>query len=144
MQVSLTFMNPMQSEDCYEKRMPTRTPDCSEECTVRRDQLDPFDLGNYTVEWQFVHCEDLWEQDGEYHTCDSFTLTDAERYVACEAPQSCVEDGDYCWFNSDCCTHNCNSVTGTCGGNCQNCPPGGTCWNGMCIPPSPVIIDVVR
>ena len=46
-QISLTFANSIQSENCRQKVDPNRTPYCSTECTVRRDSTDPFAMGAY-------------------------------------------------------------------------------------------------
>jgi hypothetical protein len=136
----------MQSAECYIKEEPTRTPYCSEECTLRQDRLDPFESGGFTTESQFVHCEDLWESDGLYHTCDSFTIIEAERYAQCEIP--CGNQWDTCLMYSDCC----DGLTCS-GGQCQPCQAEmvycgpGSYWNAQtcqCEPSnhSPILIDI--
>lgn len=56
MPVSLTLAKPRSAEDCEEKETPTRTPYCSEECTVRHDRthlshpaIGPLSLNSITV-----------------------------------------------------------------------------------------------
>lgn len=137
---SVNFTKAMQSEGCFTKQPPSRAPYCSQECTVRNDQLHHFQVGSFTVEFQFVHCEDLWEQDGQYHPCDSFTLVQAQRHAPCEIP--CGQMYDTCLMDSDCC-EGLTCEGGTCRGCPGGCPWGWVCFNGICSQGTPVLIDVL-
>lgn len=131
MQISLIFTKP-QSEDCNVKEPPRRTADCSEECTVRRDMTDPFVPGDFAIHWEYVHCEDLWESDGEYHLCDDTLLIDAQRYLECACPvTTCID----CYPAQNWCLY-----------PTEGCPDGyDPDYNSCCcyFTGSPIVVDVV-
>jgi len=134
-----SLVSPRPLVDCFQKDTPNRTPNCSAECTVRHDRLEDFFIGTYALEDQVVGCEDLWEADGEYHPCDSFTQVEAERFTPCQIP--CGNTYGTCLMDTDCCAGlGCN------GGQCQGCPggcPAGfQCYEGVCTQHSPIVIDV--
>lgn len=56
--------------------------------------------------------------------------------------EGCSPYDGYCSFNGDCCEGLTCSETSRCEG-CGTCPPNWVCFNGLCTPGSPILIDVL-
>jgi hypothetical protein len=141
----LTRSKAVQDSECRAQEG-TQPQTCSGNaaCTVQRDVLEPFQVGPNQLVFQFEACRFFFQN--EWHNC-GIEVAEVERFAFCEPEIPCGEQWDTCLMSTDCCNRTC--IGGQCqgdsggGGGCPNCPPGGTCWNGMCSPPSPILIDTL-
>ena len=142
---SLTRSKAAQGSECR-AREGARLETCSGNtaCTVQRDVLAPFQVGPNQLVLRLASCRFFFQN--EWLDCGN-NFAEVDRFAFCESEIPCGEQWDTCLMSTDCCNRTC--IGGQCqgetggGGGCANCPPGGTCWNGMCSPPSPIIIDAL-
>ena len=136
LKTSLTLPTLMQSEDCRAQEwQPRHHCDQYLECSIRRDILEPFEVGNYTSELKLLNCE-KWVNNG-WVACSGY-VEDVERYVECPPPPPplCGQEWEFCVIDNDCCSGICQGT-----GQCAPCPPGSQIGvNGECL--SPILIDI--